>query len=78
MNLHLCVTTSFPGHFGVGNETRISSFAFATDVVVDSEEYLRYDLNAIVASVGGFLGMFLGVSLNGLCLKVLNTLVKIL
>jgi len=69
--------TFFPGYYGVSQDTLLSSFAFSTDLVVDSEEYLRYDLNVVVASIGGFLGMFLGISLHGVCLLVLSRLIKL-
>ena len=33
-------------------------------------EYLAYDLNDLVGSVGGYLGLFLGWSLLGLTIQV--------
>ena len=36
----------------------------------ESWEYLAYDLNDLVGSVGGYLGLFLGWSLLGLTIQV--------
>ena len=36
----------------------------------ESREYLSYDLNDLVGSVGGYLGLFLGWSLLGLTIQV--------
>ena len=41
-------------------------FIEAFDDVEESTEYLAYDLNDLVGSVGGYLGLFLGWSLLGL------------
>ena len=38
--------------------------------VEESREYLSYDLNDLVGSVGGYLGLFLGWSLLGLTIQV--------
>ena len=41
-------------------------FIEADDEMEESWEYLAYDLNDLVGSVGGYLGLFLGWSLLGL------------
>lgn len=45
---------------------------FETADTLVSEEYLIYDLNNIVASVGGSLGLFLGFS----CLQFVNFVIE--
>ena len=45
-------------------------FIEADDDVEESREYLAYDLNDLVGSVGGYLGLFLGWSLLGLTVQV--------
>ena len=45
-------------------------FIEADDDVEESREYLAYDLNDLVGSVGGYLGLFLGWSLLGLTIQV--------
>ncbi len=45
----------------LGNLTSVSLY-FKTSHVIAYEEYLLYDLNTIVAAVGGSLGLFLGFS----------------
>jgi len=54
----------------------ISYFSFGSDMVVNYEEYYIYNLNTIVASIGGGLGMFLGVSIFGTVSKMMNPCVK--
>ena len=44
-------------------------FIEAFDDVEESTEYLAYDLNDLVGSVGGYLGLFLGWSLLGLTVQ---------
>jgi hypothetical protein len=54
----------------------ISYISFVSDLVVSSEEYYIYNLNTLVASIGGGLGMFLGVSIFGIISKLLRPCVK--
>jgi hypothetical protein len=54
----------------------ISYISFVSDLVVSSEEYYIYNLNTLVASIGGGLGMFLGVSIFGTISKLLRPCVK--
>ena len=44
-------------------------FIEADDEMEESWEYLAYDLNDLVGSVGGYLGLFLGWSLLGLTIQ---------
>lgn len=50
--------------------------AISSDLEVTSEEFYLYDANAIISSVGGGLGMFLGCSCLGLILEILKILVN--
>ena len=45
-------------------------FIEAADDVEESREYYVYDLNDLVGSVGGYLGLFLGWSLLGLTVQL--------
>ena len=45
-------------------------FIEADDDVEELREYLAYDLNDLVGSVGGYLGLFLGWSLMGLSVQL--------
>ena len=42
----------------------------------ESREYLAYDLNDLVGSVGGYLGLFLGWSLLGLTVQLSVLILK--
>ena len=50
----------------------ITYVSYASDLEVISEEFYLYDVNAIISSVGGGLGMFLGVSCLGLISQILQ------
>ena len=54
----------------------ITYVAFSSDLEITYDEFFLYDANAIVASVGGGLGMFLGVSCLGVILEILKLLLK--
>ncbi len=47
-------------------------YIYMSGIVETSEEYLLFDANAIVASVGGSLGLFLGVS----CINLFNVILE--
>jgi hypothetical protein len=47
----------------------VTYISFASDLEVISQEFFLYDANAIIASVGGGLGMFLGASCLGIILQ---------
>ena len=53
-------------------------FIEAEDDVEESREYLAYDLNDLVGSVGGYLGLFLGWSLVGLTVQLSVFILKYL
>ena len=53
-------------------------FIEAEDDVEESREYLAYDLNDLVGSVGGYLGLFLGWSLLGLTVQLSVFILKYL
>ncbi len=48
--------------------------AFTTEFVKVISEYLVYDLGAIVAAIGGALGLFLGFSCLGVIYQMLSKL----
>ncbi len=52
--------------------TWITYISFANNLVISSEEYYIYNLNTLVASVGGGLGMFLGFSIFGTISRLLR------
>ena len=58
------------------DETKLNSrmiyISYGTDLVISSEEYYIYNLNTLIASIGGGLGMFLGVSIFGTLSKLLR------
>ena len=56
----------------------ITYVSFVSDLIVSSEEYYIYNLNTLVASIGGGLGMFLGVSIFGTISKLLKPLKTII
>ena len=64
----------------IGWEKSWSSELFieADDDVEEFREYLAYDLNDLVGSVGGYLGLFLGWSLLGLTIQVSVFILKYL
>lgn len=43
-----------------------------------TNEYLSYDLSDLIGDVGGYLGLFLGWSLLGISVFVINVLKKLL
>jgi len=50
--------------------------SYRTDVVIGSEEYYIHNLNTLIASIGGGLGMFLGVSIFGTFSKLMKPYIK--
>jgi hypothetical protein len=48
--------------------------SYSSDLEVISNEFYLYDANAIISSVGGGLGMFLGVS----CFGIMSGLYKVM
>ena len=61
----------FPGFVGNDTETDLQLWlSFATDIVKQEKEYLVYDFNGIVSSVGGGLGLFLGFSCLSTCIQL--------
>ena len=57
------------------NDEKISFYLYFKEIEYElKEEYILFDSNAIVASIGGSLGMFLGVSCLGLGSMLLRQL----
>jgi hypothetical protein len=58
------------------DESKLNSWilyiSYCTDLVIASEEYYIYSLNTLIASIGGGLGMFLGVSIFGTLSRLLR------
>lgn len=54
------------------NDTAIISIFFETNRVTVMEEYLIFDNSAIIAAIGGLLGLFLGFSFYQCCLGLLG------
>ena len=46
----------------VGNTSRLFLYLASTDVKLREEDYCLFDLNLIISSVGGSMGLFLGFS----------------
>ena len=68
---HFSVTEKENPFFGNSNQTVLYFYWDNLDVLVE-EEYLLMDWNAIVAAVGGSLGLFLGFSCLDFLLKFLS------
>ena len=47
-------------------------FALASDMKLIYKEYYMYDLNAIISSIGGGIGIFLGYSFYGVANSIIN------
>ena len=60
--------------FFVSDEVKVKSrafcIAFASSFDLDTREYLLFDFARITAAVGGAMGLFLGVSLFQVTLKL--------
>lgn len=54
------VALSFQFRSSLSSEAKVWIFYDTTDIS-ESEEYLLYDFNAIVAAAGGSLGLFMGI-----------------
>jgi len=70
---HISLTENENPFFGEisSNQTELYFYWDNLDVLVE-EEYLLMDLNAIVAAIGGSLGLFLGFSCLDFLLKLLS------
>ena len=64
-----------PSQLGNANESYVFLVYDQTDTNIQ-EEILFYDFNAILAAVGGSLGLFLGFSCRGFLLSSLNRIAR--
>ena len=56
----------------------ILQYYFSSDEVVERQEYLVYDDNALIGYIGGTLGLFLGLSCFGLLKSSFNKILEFL
>ena len=56
----------------------ILQYYFSSDEVVERQEYLVYDDNALIGYIGGTLGLFLGLSCFGLLKSSFNKILEYL
>ena len=56
----------------------ILQYYFSSDEVVERQEYLVYDDNAVIGYIGGTLGLFLGLSCFGLLKSSFNKILEYL
>ena len=65
-----------PGTANTSSDTKEAWIKLKTPEITVIEEYLVYDLSGIVGSVGGSLGLYIGISLIDVFLFLVNRFTK--